>query len=111
MFVHMRTAKKPVRSDVELRDDVSSSVAKALRSTGRRKLAAFTLAELVVVVTVLAILTAIGFVALSGYVQDSKTTALASNVRSVYSAISAESARTSVSPRYYVVHDSLVALS
>lgn len=65
----------------------------------------FTLAELIVVVTVLAILAAIGFLALSGYSQDAKDSAVKANVRSVYSAIASESALTGKSPRYYVVHD------
>lgn len=66
----------------------------------------FTLAELVVVITVLAILATVGFLALSGYSQDAKDSAIKANVRSVQTAISSESAITSNSPRYYVVHDS-----
>ncbi len=72
---------------------------KALRSSG------FTLAELIVVITILAILAVIGFIALSGYSQDAKDSAIKANVRSVYSAITAESALTGNSPRYYIVHD------
>ncbi|MFB0964527.1 MAG: type II secretion system protein, partial [Patescibacteria group bacterium] len=72
---------------------------KALRNSG------FTLAELIVVVTILAILAAIGFIALSGYSQDAKDSAVKANVRSVYSAITAESALSGNSPRYYIVHD------
>ncbi len=72
---------------------------------------AFTLAELIVVVTVLAILATVGFLALSGYSQDAKNASSKTNVRSVYSAISSESAATGNSARYYVVHDSGAALS
>lgn len=72
---------------------------------------AFTLAELIVVVSILAILAAIGFVALSGYAQDAKSSAVKTNVRSIYTAISAEAAVTGNSPRYYIVHDSAAALS
>ncbi len=71
----------------------------------------FTLAELIVVVTILAILATIGFLALSGYSQDAKDSAVKTNVRSVYSAIVSESAVTGNSPRYYVIHDPNWALS
>lgn len=72
---------------------------KALRGSG------FTLAELIVVITILAILAVIGFIALSGYSNDAKDSAVKANIRSVYTAITAESAVTGNSPRYYVVHD------
>ena len=72
---------------------------------------AFTLVELIVVITILAILATIGFLALSGYSQDAKDSATKANVRSVQTAISAESVITGNSPRYYVVHDSGAALS
>lgn len=71
----------------------------------------FTLAELIVVITVLAILATVGFLALSGYSQDAKDSATKANVRSVYTAITAESALTGNSPRFYVVHDPDYALS
>lgn len=71
----------------------------------------FTLAELIVVITILAILATIGFLALSGYAQDAKSAAVKSNVRSVYSAISNESAITGNSARYYVIHDAGAALT
>lgn len=77
-----------------------SRLQKALRRSG------FTLAELIVVITILAILAAIGFIALSGYSKDAKDSAIKANVRSVYSAITAESAVTGNSPRFYIVHDS-----
>lgn len=70
-----------------------------------RKLKGFTLAELIVVITILAILATVGFLALSGYSQDAKESAVKTNVRSVYSAIVSESATTGNSPRYYVIHD------
>ncbi|MFB0964729.1 MAG: prepilin-type N-terminal cleavage/methylation domain-containing protein [Patescibacteria group bacterium] len=77
----------------------------------KRTLGGFTLAELVVVVTVLAILAAIGFLALSGYTQDAKDSAVKTNVRSVYSAIMAESTSAGYSPRYYIVHDPAYAIT
>ncbi|MFB0964219.1 MAG: hypothetical protein QMC36_00670 [Patescibacteria group bacterium] len=62
-------------------------------------------------VTILAILATVGFLALSGYTQDAKNSAAKTNVRSVYSAIVSESAVTGNSARYYVVHDPVYALS
>lgn len=66
----------------------------------------FTLAELIVVIAVLAILATVGFLSLSGYSQDAKDSAIKANVRSVQTAIVSESALTGNSPRFYVVHDS-----
>lgn len=66
----------------------------------------FTLVELIVVITILAILATIGFLALSGYTQDAKDSAIKANARSIMTAISSESAVSGNSPRYYVVHDS-----
>lgn len=77
----------------------------------KKRLSAFTLVELIVVITILAILATIGFLALSGYTQDARDSALKANVRSVQTAISAESAVSGNSPRYYVVHDTGAALS
>ncbi|MDQ1344379.1 MAG: hypothetical protein QG650_1100 [Patescibacteria group bacterium] len=82
-----------------------------LKKSASRKFSAFTLAELIVVVSILAVLATIGFLALSGYQKDAKKAVASSNVRSVYAAISSESAVTGYSSRYYVVHDPLVALS
>lgn len=72
----------------------------------KKLFSAFTLAELIVVITILAILATIGFLALSGYSQDAKESATKANVRSIQTAISSESAVTGNSARYYVVHDS-----
>lgn len=77
----------------------------------RKIFSAFTLAELIVVVTILSVLSTIGFMALSQYGNDAKDAAAKSNVRSIYTAISAESAVTGNSSRYYVVHDSSYALT
>lgn len=72
---------------------------------------AFTLAELIVVVSILAILATIGFLTLSGYSEDARHSAIAANVKTVTTAISAESAVSGNSPRYYVIHHSGAALS
>ena len=64
-----------------------------------------------VVVTVLAILAAIGFLALSGYSQDAKESSIKANVRSVQTAISSEAALAGQSPRYFILHDTGAALS
>lgn len=83
-----------------------------LRKTSwARRFPGFTLAELIVVITILAILATVGFIALSGYSQDAKNSAVATNVRSLYTAITAESAVTGNSPRYYVIHDDEASLS
>lgn len=78
---------------------------------GRLRIGAFTLVELIVVISILAVLATIGFLSISGYTSDAKDAAVKSNVRSVYSAIVSESALTGNSPRYYVVHDPSYALS
>lgn len=72
----------------------------------RKILKGFTLAELIVVITVLAILATVGFLALSGYSQDAKDAVTKTNVRSVQTAIASESAISGNSARFYVVHDS-----
>lgn len=92
--------------------NVPASFKKAFgKVSSPRKLGGFTLAELIVVVTILAILATVGFLALSGYTQDAKDARVKTNVRSVYAAITAESAVSGNSPRYYVVHDADAALS
>ena len=95
----------------KISDSVSRRIFRVVNRTRRKKFSAFTLAELIVVVTILAVLASIGFVALSGYLSDAKESASKANVRSVYTAISAESALTGNSPRYYVVHDPAYALT
>ena len=63
------------------------------------------------VITILAILATVGFLALQGYSQDAKDASVKANVRSVYTVVSVESAATGRSPRYFVDHDPSVALS
>lgn len=90
---------------------VSARISKILKTAESKKWSGFTLAELIVVITVLAILATVGFLALSGYSQDAKDVSVKANVRSVQTAISSESAISNNSPRYYVVHDTGAALS
>lgn len=91
---------------------MSSTLEKNRAATKKRVIfSAFTLVELIVVITILAILATIGFLALSGYAQDAKDAAAKANVRSVQTSVSAESALTGNSPRYYVVHDANAALT
>ncbi len=77
----------------------------------KRNHGAFTLAELVVVITILAILAVIGLLALTGYTENADDARIESNVRSVFTAITTESAATNQSPRFYVKHDPNYALS
>lgn len=71
----------------------------------------FTLAELIVVITMLAILATVGFLALSGYAQDARDSSAKANVRSIQTTIASEAAITNQSPRNYVIHDADYALS
>lgn len=89
----------------KVRGSAPSRIDRFLIRVSRRKFSAFTLVELIVVITVLAVLATVGFLSLSSYRQDAADAARKANVRSVYSAIVSESARTDNSPRYYVVHD------
>ncbi|MGB2110864.1 MAG: type II secretion system protein, partial [Patescibacteria group bacterium] len=54
---------------------------------------AFTLVELIVVITILAVLATVAFISLTGYSQDAKNSKVASDVRSLVSAIEAGSAK------------------
>lgn len=87
--------------------NTSSRVRKWLRFLPK----GFTLVELIVVITILAILATIGFLALSGYSQDAKDSSIKANVRSVQTAIVSEAAITGNSARHYVSHDADYALS
>lgn len=90
---------------------MNPKIAKTVQRLRAKPLSAFTLAELIVVVSILAVLATIGFLGFSGYSSDARDSALKSNVRSVSLAISSESALSGNSPRYYVVHDSGAALT
>ncbi len=92
-------------------DSVGFRVRKILYSTRKFRLSAFTLAELIVAIAILAVLATIGFLALSGYTKDARDTKAKANIRSVHSFISAESVLTGNSPRYYVNHNPDYALS
>ncbi len=52
----------------------------------------FTLVELIVVITILAILATIGFLSLQGYTQDAKETKTVANLRTISSSLVNESA-------------------
>lgn len=54
---------------------------------------AFTLVELIVVITILAVLATVAFISLTGYSQDSKNSKVASDVRSLITAIEAGNAK------------------
>ncbi|MDQ1343700.1 MAG: hypothetical protein QG650_420 [Patescibacteria group bacterium] len=103
-----KNAPLSVPGSLRASDSVSSRV---LRANASRRLSGFTLAELIVVVSILAILATVGFLALSGYSGDARDATVKANVRSVATAISSESAATGNSPRYYVIHDPAYALS
>ena len=62
----------------------------------------FTLVELIVVITILAILATIGFLSLQGYTQDAKETKTVANLRTVSSSLVNESAITGNSFDYYM---------
>lgn len=93
------------KSRTDVTDSVSSRVGRILAKAAGKKWSGFTLAELIVVVAILAILATVGFLALSGYSDDARDSAAKANVRSVLTAIRSESAITGNSPRRYVVHD------
>ncbi|MFZ3233182.1 MAG: type II secretion system protein [Patescibacteria group bacterium] len=99
------------KNGLGITDSVSSKVKNALSRAAKKRFSGFTLAELIIVITILAILATVGFLTLSGYSQDAKDSATKANVRSVQTAIASESAVSNNSPRYYIVHDSGAALS
>jgi prepilin-type N-terminal cleavage/methylation domain-containing protein len=96
----MPSSKSPLR----LSDSVSSRVSRALRKAASKRLSGFTLAELIVVITILAVLATIGLLALSGYREDAKDSVIKTNVRSVYAAIAAESTTLQKSARCFIRH-------
>ena len=57
------------------------------------KASAFTLVELIVVITILAVLATVGFLALQGYAKDSQNAVLKTNVRTVERAFGTEIAK------------------
>ena len=77
----------------------------------RRFFSAFTLVELIVVITILAVLATVGFLSLSGFTDDARSATAKANVRTVYSAILTESTTSGNSPRFYIDHDPAAALS
>lgn len=76
-----------------------------------RSMRAFTVAELVITIVVLAILSSIALVAYNGYQNDARDSAIRTNIRSLYTAISTESASSDRSARYYVQYVPDLSLS
>ena len=103
--------KLPSYSAASLSESVSCRVFRTLRRAASRKFSAFTLAELIVVITILAILATVGFLALSGYREDAKNAVVKANVRTVYSAIMAESSAVQKSARCFIRHDPAYSLT
>jgi prepilin-type N-terminal cleavage/methylation domain-containing protein len=60
----------------------------------KKNLGAFTLVELIVVITILAILGTIAFISLQGYSQDAKNSKVSSDLRTLISAIETASAES-----------------
>jgi prepilin-type N-terminal cleavage/methylation domain-containing protein len=73
-------------------------IAQAMKSSKK----AFTLVELIVVITILAILATIGFLSLQGYTKDARNSSTKANIRTAVSAIANESAVSTYSPLYYI---------
>ncbi len=72
---------------------------------------AFTLVELIVVITILAILAAVGFLSLSGYTSTASKAAVRTNLKSLSSFIESEAAVNDVSSRKYVAYEPGLVLS
>lgn len=71
----------------------------------------FTLAELIVSIAILAILSTIAIIAYPEYQNSAKDSAIRANIRSLYTAISSEGAASGRGARYYVKYDQNLALS
>lgn len=71
----------------------------------------FTLVELIVVITILAILATIGFLSLQGYTQDAKETKTVANLRTVASSLVNESAIAGKGIGDYISVDASAAMS
>lgn len=72
---------------------------------------AFTLVELIVVITILAVLATVAFISLTGYSQDAKNSKVASDTRSLVSAIEAGSAKGDFTVKQLVTsHDDNYAI-
>ena len=72
---------------------------------------AFTLVELIVVITILAILATVGFLALQGYTKDAKDSATKTNVRTVAQAVELESAAGGQSVRRFANFSGSLSMS
>jgi prepilin-type N-terminal cleavage/methylation domain-containing protein len=110
----MRTGKNTpsfFRSSSAVSDSVSFRVARALRKAAGRRFLAFTLVELIVVVTILAVLATVGFLALSGYTKDASDATVKTNLRAFAENALTESEKNGDSLRKYVVHDASRSLS
>ncbi len=76
-----------------------------------RRISAFTLVELIVVITILAVLATVGFLSLQGYTKDASKSAVKANLKTLAQAVSSESAKNGDSPRRYIIHSGALVLS
>jgi prepilin-type N-terminal cleavage/methylation domain-containing protein len=72
---------------------------------------AFTLVELIVVITILAVLATVGFLAMQGYAKDAKDSVLKTNARSIAKAVEMEASVGSQNPRQFISHSGVYVMS
>ncbi len=75
----------------------------------RNTRSAFTLVELIVVITILAILGTIAFISLQGYSQEARNSKVTSDIRNLVTAIETDAARNGTQPDTLVINDPLTA--
>jgi prepilin-type N-terminal cleavage/methylation domain-containing protein len=88
----------------------SANTTSAIREI-RKKRPAFTLVELIVVITIVAVLATVGFLALSGYTKDAKDSTMKTNVRTVTQAVGLEAVTTDQSMRRFATFSGAYAMS
>lgn len=79
--------------------------------TEKHRLLGFTLVELIVVITILAILGTVGFLSLKDYGSSAKNTVISSNLRTISTALTNAVGSEGASYRKYISHDPSYALS